>query len=93
MSKLDDARLIINQCDKEMIELFKKRMSAAKMVAEYKKENNLPVLDSTREKILIESNLKLLDNSELETYYITFIDGMLKASKDYQQKLINEDLK
>ena len=28
MSKLDDARAIINECDKEMIALFKKRMQA-----------------------------------------------------------------
>ena len=39
MNKLEEARLIINSVDKEMIELFKKRMNAAKMVALYKNEN------------------------------------------------------
>ena len=90
MSKLDDARAIINECDKEMIALFKKRMQAAQMVAEYKAQNNLPVLDLKRENELIERNTKFLANEKLEGYYISFLEGMLKASKDYQMDLIKE---
>ncbi len=90
MNKLDMAREIINSCDKEMIELFKKRMYAASLVAEYKKENNLPILDSKREETIINKNVELLDNKELETYYLEFFKTLLKVSKDYQKKL-NED--
>lgn len=90
MNKLDMAREIINSCDKEMIELFKKRMYAASLVAEYKKENNLPILDSKREETIINKNVELLDNKELETYYLEFFKALLKVSKDYQKKL-NED--
>lgn len=93
MSKLDDARIIINECDKEMITLFKKRMSAAKMVAEYKASNNLPILDLKRENELIKRNTQILNDQELESYYITFLEGMLKASKDYQEELIKEQNK
>lgn len=93
MSKLDDARIIINECDKEMITLFKKRMRAAKMVAEYKASNNLPILDLKRENELIKRNTQILNDQELEGYYITFLEGMLKASKDYQAKLIKEQNK
>lgn len=90
MNKLEEARNIINDCDNEMIELFKRRMSAAKMVAEYKKENNLPILDSTREQAIIEKNVKLLNSKELEEYYLDFFKEMLTVSKNYQKKL-NED--
>ncbi len=90
MNKLETAREIINSCDKEMIELFKKRMAASKMVAEYKKENNLPILDSKREEIIINKNIDLLNNKELENYYLEFFKSLLKVSKDYQSKL-NED--
>lgn len=90
MSKLDMAREIINSCDKEMIELFKKRMYAASLVAEYKKENNLPILDSKREETIINKNVELLDNKELETYYLEFFKTLLKVSKDYQKKLNEE---
>ena len=88
MNKLEEARLIINEVDFKMVELFKERMKAAKMVAEYKKENNLPVLDKAREEALINKNLGLLNDTELEKYYLTFLEGMLTASKDYQKDLI-----
>jgi shikimate dehydrogenase len=86
-NKLDEAREIINEVDSKMLELFKKRMEASKMVAEYKKENNLPILDSKREEELIKNNLDALNNKELEEYYLTFINGLLDASKAYQKNL------
>lgn len=87
-TKLDIAREIINDIDIQMIELFKKRMEAAKMVAEYKKENNKPIYDKEREEALINRNIKVLNNEELEQYYKTFLEGVLTASKDYQKDLI-----
>lgn len=88
MNKLEQAREIINNVDKELIELFKKRMMASKMVAEFKSENNMPVFDKSREKSLKEKNLLILNDKELEKYYLTFLEGILKASKDYQKDLI-----
>ena len=87
-TKLDIAREIINDVDIQMIELFKKRMEASKMVAEYKKENNKPIYDKEREEALINRNIKVLNNEELEQYYKTFLEGVLTASKDYQKDLI-----
>ena len=87
-TKLDIAREIINDVDIQMIELFKKRMEAAKMVAEYKKENNKPIYDKEREEALINRNIKALNDEELELYYKTFLEGVLTASKDYQKDLI-----
>ena len=88
LNKLEQARLIINEVDLKMIELFKERMKAAEMVAEYKKENNLPVLDKAREEALINKNVNYLNDKELEKYYLTFLEGMLTASKDYQKDLM-----
>lgn len=90
MNKLEEARLIINEADHELIESFKKRMNAAKMIASFKKENNLPIYDEEREKALINKNIILLDSEELEKYYLTFLEGILKASKDYQKDLMNK---
>ena len=87
-TKLDIAREIINEVDAQMIELFKKRMEAAKMVAEYKKENNKPIYDKEREEALINKNINTLNDKVLEQYYKTFIEGVLTASKDYQKDLI-----
>jgi monofunctional chorismate mutase len=85
MNKLEQARLIINEVDSKMIELFKERMNAARMVAEHKKENNLPVLDKAREEALIKKNIELLNDKELEQYYLTFLEGMLTASKIFKR--------
>ena len=49
--KLDEARKIINEVDRQMAELFVKRMKAAEMVYEHKKEFGLPILDKAREMI------------------------------------------
>lgn len=89
-TKLDEAREIINSVDKKMISLFVKRMNASKMVAEYKKENDLPILDSQRENALKEKNLKLLDNAEFEQYYLIFLEGVLNASKEYQKECLKK---
>ena len=55
-NKLDKARKIINEVDSQMAELFVKRMRAAEMVYEHKKEFGLPILDQARENAVIEKN-------------------------------------
>ena len=90
MSNLDDIRLEMNKCDQELIDVFKKRMSLAKEVANYKFEHDLPIFDKERETKLIEKNIKLLNDKELESYYLEWLNTMLKVSKDYQEKIIRE---
>ncbi len=87
-TKLEEAREIINSVDKEMIDLFILRMSAGAMVAEYKKENHLPILDEKREQELKKKNLSLLNRPDLEKYYAIFFEGVLNASKEYQKDKI-----
>lgn len=49
MKNLDDIRVEINAADEELQALIIKRLDLAKDVAEYKKANNLPILDRDRE--------------------------------------------
>ncbi len=91
MNKLEEARLIINSVDDKMIELFKERMKAAEMVAQYKKENGLAIFDKKREDQIIEKNINKLKDSNLEEYYLEWFKSMLKVSKDYQKKIIGDD--
>lgn len=88
MSKLDDARIKINQIDEAMLKLFEERMQAVQMVAEYKLENHLPVLDASREQRIIDKNVSMLNDKELESYYRIFFEGVLSSSKEYQKDLI-----
>ncbi|MGM9969684.1 MAG: chorismate mutase [Anaeroplasma sp.] len=89
-TKLEEAREIINEVDKEMISLYIKRMAAVRMVAEYKMENGIPVLDSIREDSIKKRNLEILANKSLEEYYLTFFEGVLSSSKAYQKELLEK---
>lgn len=89
MNKLDIAREKINEIDKQMSELFCQRMSAAEMVAEYKKEKGLPIFDATRENAIITNNSKKLINPKYADYYINFQRDVMKISRKYQEKLLN----
>lgn len=91
MTKLDDARIIINNVDRQIAQLFEERMNASKMVAEYKKENNLPIFDAEREKIVITNNTEYIQNAELKSYYKLFIQYMMDLSKDYQKAILGKD--
>ncbi|MFI3329550.1 MAG: chorismate mutase [bacterium] len=82
---LNDIRKEINNIDEQMIKLFIKRMEIVKKVLVYKQENNLPVLDESREVILIKRNIELLNNKELEKYYNIFFSGVLNSSKKFQE--------
>ena len=86
-NKLDKARKIINEVDSQMAELFVKRMRAAEMVYEHKKEFGLPILDQAREQAVIEKNTELIDDDVLKGYYIDYIKNMMSISRAYQYRM------
>ncbi len=86
MDKLEELRLQINDIDKSLAELFEKRMKLAKEIGEYKKENNLPILDEKREEEVILRNLSYIKTNELKEYYEIFIKEVMSLSKGYQKK-------
>ena len=86
MDRLEKLRKKINCYDREMAELFEKRMHVSKEIGKYKKEHNLPVLNSEREKEVIAQNLALIQDEELREYYEKFINRILELSKEIQEK-------
>ena len=88
MNKLEECRLKIDAIDNEIIRLYEERMKAVKDVAEYKIENGLGVLDSSREKTMLEKNLLKISNVELKKYYHHVLTGFLDASKEMQKEII-----
>ncbi|MGN0468194.1 MAG: bifunctional chorismate mutase/prephenate dehydratase [Acutalibacteraceae bacterium] len=88
MDKLQTAREIIAQTDKEIAELFEKRMQAIRLVAEHKKENGLPVFDSAREDYLINKNSSYVEDEEIREYYINFQKSTMDISKRFQRKIL-----
>ena len=89
-NKLDAARIIINEVDSQMAELFVKRMRAAEMVLEYKMEYDLPILDPKREDAVIARNAALIEDNAIQGYYIDFLKNLMALSKAYQYQMQKE---
>ena len=87
-TSLDKARKIINEVDAEMRELFIKRMRAAEMVAEYKKERGLGILDTQREAEVIRRNSELVSDVAIREYYVSFLKNNMAVSRAYQSRLM-----
>ena len=87
MTKLEEKREIIEKIDKKMAELFIERMDSAKFIAEYKRENNLPIYDSKREEELINKNKGYIGDPVIRHYYERFLKAEMDISKSYQQSL------
>lgn len=88
-NKLEEARRIINEVDAQMAELFVRRMRAAEMVYEHKREYGLPILDREREHAVIEQNAALVEDEVLKGYYIDYQQHLMAVSRAYQNRLQN----
>ena len=88
MLDLNELRQEINATDREIVELFKRRMAIATSVAEYKKEHGLPVLDAARERALLEK-ISEMAGDELGGYARTLYHTMMDVSKAYQHTKLN----
>ena len=70
----------INETDRQIVELFRHRMEVAASVAEYKKQNGLPVLDAARERSLL-NRISEMAGKEFDTYARTLYHTMLDVSR------------
>jgi chorismate mutase/prephenate dehydratase len=87
--KLEEIRNEIDSIDEELVSLFIRRMNCAEEVAKYKKENNLPILDASRERALL-NKISDLAGEEFEEYTRTLYSTILSLSRSYQHKATNE---
>ena len=89
MKDLKELRENIESIDKEMAELFEKRMNLSKEVASFKHENNLPTEDLKREKELLNKNSSYISNPEIKNYYEFYEKNVFELSKAIQNDSIN----
>ncbi len=92
MNELEIARKIISETDLEMAKLFEKRMQASELVAKYKKEHGLSILDKGRENELVAKNSALIENDTIKEYYVEFLKNTMALSRSYQARL-NEGMR
>ena len=89
MEGLQEARAQINEIDKEMAGLFERRMQAARVIAEYKKEHGLQIYDAQRERAVVERNSAYINDYDIRSFYVTFINDLMTVSKQYQERVIS----
>lgn len=85
---LQDIRNDIDKIDQQLIQLFAKRMNTVEEIVNYKKENNIPILNRDRENEIIEQHTAKMGSS-LKPYAIEFLESILKISKEYQIELMD----
>lgn len=88
--ELKDLRNEIDGIDRQLVELFKKRMNVSAQVAEYKRQNGMAVLDASRERALL-SKISELSGEEFEQYSRILYSTILDVSRSYQHSKLDTD--
>ena len=86
--ELKELRDEIDGIDRELVELFKKRMNVSAAVAEYKRQNGMAVLDASRERALL-SKISELSGEEFEEYSRILYSTILDVSRSYQHSKLD----
>ena len=80
---LDELRLEIDGIDRQMVELFRRRMEAVTQVAQYKQTRGLPVRDPVRERALLDKVAQQA-GEELSPHIRWVYRAMMAASRSYE---------
>lgn len=88
MNELEKCRQEIDEIDKQLIELFEKRMDVAVRVAGYKVDNEFPIYNSVRESQVISKNVDRLKEEKYEILARRFFIGLMELSRELQEEVI-----
>ncbi len=91
MNEIENLRCEIDGIDKELLSLFLKRMDVCGKVADYKRKNNMKVLDPEREVQLLEAKRKMLSSPEMADEVYEFFNSIMTISRIRQSKLLSKD--
>ncbi|MGH4050249.1 MAG: prephenate dehydratase [Clostridium sp.] len=86
---IDNLRNQIDEIDASLVLLFEKRMGIVVNVAEYKKKNNIEILNSLREEAVIKKNMDLVKNKDILLEVEKFFKSVMKISRGFQNKSLN----
>lgn len=84
---LDELRIEIDDIDRQMVELFARRMEVCRDVAEYKRSVGKNVFDPERERKKLVSVAELAGEN-MRSYAVPLYSLMMDLSKAYQEKVI-----
>ena len=82
---LNELRTEIDKIDDELVRLFCNRMNISAQVADYKRENNLPIFHPGRERAILQS-VAAKAGPEMENYTRVLYSMLFELSRSYQAK-------
>lgn len=82
---LEKQRALIDQIDRQLVELFEKRTAVVEEVAAIKLENGMEILDQGREDQVIEKVQGYLENPELKEEIADFYTELMRISRGHQK--------
>ena len=85
---LAELREQIDAVDRELLPLFIARMKLSADVAEYKRQNNMPVYDAVREAAILDRVGE--SAGEFGPYARRLYEALMRESRAYQEELLNE---
>lgn len=83
-NQLETLRQEIDSIDAQIFDLFEQRIAVAKQIGAYKKEQDLTVLDPSREDDKREQ-VKASVSNELEPYALELLEVLMNAAKAVQE--------
>ena len=84
---LKDYRREMDAADEQLLAAFEKRMEIAQRIAEYKRDNALPVLDAKREQQKLRAVAEKVPE-ELSEYAVTLYSLLMELSRSSQTRII-----
>jgi chorismate mutase len=89
-ANLEKLRQQINQLDDELMQIIGERMKISEKIGQYKKENNITILQTNRWNAILERAFKKGDKLGLSQEFITkYFDAVHMESINHQNKVMN----
>ncbi|NMS89333.1 prephenate dehydratase [Clostridioides difficile] len=91
MEDLTRYRNEIDDIDKELIQLFEKRMNTVLEIAKHKMKNNATIFQKDREEKVLSKAIDNLDNKAYSQETIQFFNSIMEISRGLQKRLMDND--
>ena len=90
MDELTALRGEIDVIDRQIAELFQRRMDVTCRVGQYKLKRQMNVLDEEREKQVLEAKAALSDDPAMQSALTTLFETIMSISRKQQRQLVQE---
>jgi len=82
---LSKDRQRIDEIDKQIVSLLEERYDCVSNIAQIKKENNIPIFDTTREEAVLDKIRQMVSKEDYEDAIVETFNQIMVVSKDYQR--------